>query len=115
MKPQVSLEDFSKLELRVGEIQAVSEVPGSDTLVGMVVGFGSEIGVKAIYAGIRTWYPLDKLVGRKLAFVVNLEPKKFVIHGAEYVSEGMLLAADPGDRAVLYSFDQDLPLGSLLR
>jgi methionyl-tRNA synthetase len=115
MKPQISIDEFNGLDLRVGEVQAVSEVPGSDTLVGMVVNFGHEIGIRAIYAGLRKWYPMANLAGRKLAFVVNLAPKKFVVNGSEYISEGMILAADNGEKAVLYTFDQDLPAGCVLR
>lgn len=53
--------------------------------------FGDEIGQRTIYAGIQEWYAPDTLTGRKLAFVVNLQPRKFVINGVEHISEGTII------------------------
>lgn len=115
MKDTIPFSDFAKLELRVGEIEGVEEIEGSEKLLKLTVFFGEDIGRRTIYAGIKKWYPPDKLTGRKLGFVVNLEPKKFIINRVELVSEGMLVAASGGTNAVLYTFDQDLPPGSILR
>ncbi len=114
MKDQITIDDFGKLDLRVGEVVAVSEVSGSDKLLELKVNFGEEIGEKTIYSGIKKWYTPESLVGRKLIFIVNLAPRTFKIFDNEYVSEGMLVAAG-GDKAYLYSFDEDLPVGSVLR
>lgn len=112
MKDQITIEDFKKLDMRVGEILEASEVPGSEKLVELRVDFGEF--QRTIYAGIKAWYAPESLVGRKLAFIVNLAPRTFMINGVEYTSEGMLIAAG-ADRAYLYSFDEDLSVGSVLR
>lgn len=114
MKTQINFDDFAKVDLRVGEILGAEEVVGSDKLVKLEVNLGEEIGKRTIFAGIKAWYAPETLVGRKLAFCINLAPKTFKIGDQEYVSEGMLVAAG-ADRAYLYSFDGDLPVGSVLR
>lgn len=114
MKDHVDFAQFSKLDLRIGEILEAKEVEGSEKLVELLVDFGAEVGKRTIFAGIKKWYEPSSLVGRKLAFVANLEPKTFKIGKKEYTSEGMLVAAG-GDEAVLYTFDKDLPGGTILR
>lgn len=122
-KPQITFEDFSKLDLRIGDVVEARQAEGSEKLVELVVDFGLEIGRRTIYAGIRKWYEPASLVGRKLVFVVNLEPKKLKVGGSELLSEGMLLAAlrqaqgklDSGGEAVLYSFDKVVPSGTIIR
>lgn len=86
----VSLAEFQKLDLRVGEIKEVLEVPGLDKIWKLRVDLG-ELGERAILAGLRGFLTAEDLVGREIVVVVNLEPK--AIRGE--VSEGMLLAADP--------------------
>jgi methionyl-tRNA synthetase len=119
VKDIIDFNDFAKLDLRVGEVVEVLEVEGSEKLLELHVEFGEEIGQRTIYAGIKAWYAPSDLTGRKLIFVVNLAPKKFKIGKKEHVSEGMLMAAAPGaveaSSAVLYSFDEDLPVGTILR
>lgn len=115
MKSQIDFSDFQKLDLRVGEIISAAEVPGSAKLLELKVNFGPEVGERTIYAGIKAFYEPGTLAGRKLVFVVNLAPKTFKIGDREYTSFGMLLAADPGGKAVLYSFDEELPAGTILR
>ena len=114
MKSQVAFPDFAKLDLRVGEVTDAADVVGSSKLLRLDVNFGDEIGKRIIFAGIKQWYAPDHLRGRKLAFVVNLPPKTFKIGDHEYTSEGMLLASGQ-DEAVLYTFDKDLPGGTILR
>lgn len=113
IKPLINFSAFLNLDLRVGEVIMGNLVEGSEKLLELRVDFG-ELGQRTIYAGIKSWYQPKELIGRKLAFVVNLEPKKFKIGQNEYVSEGMLLAAG-GERAYLYRFDEDLPVGTILR
>ena len=114
MKDQVQIDDFAKLDIRVGEILSATDVPGSEKLVELKVFFGEEIGERVIYAGIKLWYVPENLVGRKLAFIINLAPRTFKIDGIEYTSNGMLVAAG-ADRAYLYTFDEGLPVGAVLR
>lgn len=114
MKDQITFDDFAKLDLRIGEVKIAVLVAQSEKLVELKVDFGLEIGTKTIYAGIKKWYEPEKLVGRKLFFVLNLAPKTFKIGDHEYTSEGMMVAAG-GEKAMLYVFDKDLPSGTILR
>ncbi len=91
-----------------------SKVEGSEKLIQLRVDLGDEVGTRVIYAGIAQWYAPENLIGRTLAFVVNLEAKKFVINGQDLVSEGMMLASGR-DEAVLYSFDKAIPPGTIVR
>lgn len=114
MKTQITFDDFAKLDMRVGKIVGAEMVEGSMKLVQLTVELGEEVGARTIYAGIKEWYAPETLVGRKLAFVVNLAPKVFKIAGKEYISNGMLVAAG-ADRAYLYNFDEGVPTGAILR
>jgi methionyl-tRNA synthetase len=111
VKDTVSFTDFAKLDLQVGEILSVTEVPGSDKLLELRVRFDEETGERTIFAGIKKWYAPEAVVGKKLIFVVNLAPKTFKIFDKEYTSEGMLMAAGK-DEAVLYTFDKNLAPGT---
>jgi len=109
VKPQIAIDDFGKLDLRVGEVVETSVVPGSEKLIKLTVNFKDF--TRTIYAGLKKWYNPQKLVGRKLIFVVNLAPRTFKINGIEYTSEGMLVAAGV-EEAVLYTFDKDTENGT---
>lgn len=84
----ISLDDFKKLEIRIGEIQSAERVSDTDKLLKLGVSFGTE--TRQIISGISEYF-LDPqtLVGKKVAFAANLEPR--VIRGLE--SQGMILAA----------------------
>jgi methionyl-tRNA synthetase len=114
MKPTITFDDFAKLDLRVGEVVACEDVPGSEKLWKLTVNFGEEIGEKTIYSGIRKWYGADSLTGKKYVFLINIAPKKFKIGDQELESSGMIVGAGETG-AVLYTFDQDLPAGSVVR
>lgn len=90
----VSFEEFKKLDLRVAEILSSETISGSDKLLKLIVDLGED-KPRQIVAGIAQMYSPDKLVGKQIVVVANLEPAK--IFGVE--SKGMLLAA--GDKAVL--------------
>jgi tRNA-binding protein len=86
IKPAVSMEALDKLDIRVGTIRSVQEVPESRKLVRLEVGFGDH--TRTILSGMKGEREnLQELVGRQTLFVVNLEPRKF----AGLISEGMLL------------------------
>lgn len=89
MKPLITFDDFTKLDLRVGEIVECVKKEGSDKLLRLTVDFGEE-GTRNILSGIAQWYTPEKLIGKQFIFVINLEPRK--IMGEE--SQGMILAAD---------------------
>ncbi|MGB5102946.1 MAG: methionine--tRNA ligase [Steroidobacteraceae bacterium] len=88
--PSVSIEDFSRIDLRVARIEAAELVAGADKLLKLTVDVGGER--RTVFAGIRQAYEPQKLVGRLTIVVANLEPRKMRFG----VSEGMVLAAGPG-------------------
>ncbi|MDO4439267.1 MAG: methionine--tRNA ligase [Eubacteriales bacterium] len=108
-KPNVSFEDFMKLELRVGEVIACEEVPKSKKLLKETIKFGNE--TRTIVSGIKKWYSAEEMVGKKVMVVCNLEPREI----AGIMSEGMIAAAESpdGEMISLMSPDKkDIPAGS---
>ncbi|HEX8473651.1 MAG TPA: methionine--tRNA ligase [Pyrinomonadaceae bacterium] len=108
----IDIEDFAKVEMRVGEILTAERVPKADKLLRFTVDVG-EAAPRQILAGIAQHYEPEKLVGRKIVVVANLKPRK--LRGFE--SQGMVLAASVGDegRPVLASFNEDVPNGAKLK
>ena len=108
---KISIEDFAKIDLRVGEIKVAEKVKGADKLLRLEVDIGSE--VRQVVAGIAESYDPEKLVGRKVVIVANLAPRK--LRGLE--SNGMIVAASVGEkgRPVLVSFLEDVPTGARLK
>jgi methionyl-tRNA synthetase len=111
----IGIDDFSKVELRVGEVLAAERVPKSKKLLELQVGFGEEGGLpvrRQILAGIGLSYAPEDLVGKRVVAVFNLAPAQLM--GRE--SQGMLLAADDGEGGVrVVTFDGDITLGSRVR
>ena len=87
-KPDIPFDDFIKLDLRIATITACEPHPNADRLLKMQLDDGSE-GGRQVCAGIRPWYDPEQLVGKQVAIVANLEPRK--IRGE--LSQGMILAA----------------------
>jgi methionyl-tRNA synthetase len=108
---KISIDDFLKVEMRVGQVQTAERVQGADKLLKLTVDIGDE--VRQIVAGIATAYEPEKLVGRKVAVVVNLAPRK--LRGVE--SNGMIIAAaaGPDGKPILAGFLEDVPVGSRLK
>ena len=109
IKPLISIDDLSEIDVRVGTIESVSDVPGSDKLVQMRVGFGDH--VRTIVAGMKGERANpQEIVGKQALFVVNLEPRK--MRGV--LSEGMLfdIGYADGVRPVLALPEEPVPDGS---
>jgi methionyl-tRNA synthetase len=108
---RISIDDFVKVDMRVGLVKAAEKVKGADKLLRMEVDIGSE--VRQIVAGIATAYDPEKLIGRKVVIVANLQPRK--LRGLE--SNGMIVAASIGDdgQPVLAGFLEDVPVGARLK
>jgi len=109
IKPTISMQDLEKVDIRVGTIEAVNEVPGSDKLVQMRVRFGDH--TRTIVAGMRQERANPREIeGRQALFVVNLEPRK--LRGV--VSEGMLfdIGYADGVRPVLAIPEAPVPDGT---
>ncbi|MCS6951896.1 MAG: methionine--tRNA ligase [Bryobacterales bacterium] len=108
---RISLDDFAKVDLRVGQVLAAEPVQGTDKLLHLTVDVG-EGKPRSIVAGIAGAYGPAELVGRKVVVVANLEPRK--LRGI--TSEGMVVAATAEDgRPVLAGFLEEVPVGSRLK
>ena len=107
----ITIEDFAKVDLRVGQVVEADKVKGADRLLRLTVDLGSE--TRQILAGIAQAYPAESLVGKKIVVVANLQPRK--LRGLE--SNGMLLAASVGeeDRPVLATFLEEVANGARLK
>jgi|SRR3989344_4975506 len=105
---EIEFSEWQKFDLRVGQIKEVNDHPNADKLYVMKV----DIGEKTIQlvAGIKPYYPKEKLVNKKIIVFTNLKPKDF----RGVMSEGMLLAADGEDVGVL-TVDKDSKVGSKIR
>jgi len=108
---KIGIEDFAKVEMRVGQIKTAERIVGADKLLKLTVDIGTEI--RQICAGIAQYYEPDALIGRKVAVVVNLAPRK--LRGVE--SNGMIIAASvgPEGRPVLAGFHEEVEVGARLK
>lgn len=107
---KIGIDDFTKVEMRVGQVKVAEKVQGADKLLRLEVDLGNE--VRQVVAGIAEAYAPELLVGRKVAIVTNLAPRK--LRGLE--SNGMILAASvEGGKPVLASFLEDVPIGARLK
>ncbi len=106
---RIGIEEFAKVEMRVGQILEAERIEGSRKLIKMRVDIGSE--VRQVVAGIAGAYEPSSLVNRKIILVANLRPAKLM----GVVSDGMVLAATAGERPILATFAEDVPNGALLK
>ncbi|NWG13296.1 MAG: methionine--tRNA ligase subunit beta [Acidobacteria bacterium] len=106
---RIGIEDFARVEMRVGQVLEAERVAGSRKLVRMKVDIGTE--VRQVVAGIAETYEPATLINRKVVIVVNLKPAR--IMGVE--SNGMVVAAVEGERPVLVTFVEEVSNGALLR
>lgn len=104
----ITFEEFKKVEVRIGLITSVEKVENADKLLKLQVDFGQF--QRQIVSAIAQWYEASDLEGKKLPFIVNLEPRKF--RGEE--SQGMLMAMDTEDKPVLLIPAEDVPIGTLV-
>ena len=108
---KIGIEDFAKVEMRVGQVKTAERIVGADKLLKLTVDIGAE--VRQICAGIAQYYEPESLIGRKVVVVVNLAPRK--LRGVE--SNGMIVAASvgPEGRPVLAGFAEEVEVGARLK
>ena len=108
----IEIDDFAKVDLRVGQVLSAERIPKADKLLLMKIDVGEE-QPRQILAGIAQYYEPEKLVGRKVVIVANLKPRK--LRG--YESQGMVVAASYGEegRPVIATFTEDVPNGARLK
>lgn len=104
---EVPFAEFQKLDMRVGKILEANQIPGSRNLIRMIVDFGTE--KRQAVAGLLQWYKPEDLVGKKYAFILNLQRRKFM--GVE--SQCMIFAAeDDKGNVILLQPEKDIVEGS---
>lgn len=107
---KISIDEFKKGEIRIGEIRSAEKMEGTDKLLRLEVNFGGE--TRQIISGIATYYPDPQvLVGVMCAFATNLEPRS--IRGL--VSDGMILAASTADGAFSLLTTLGVPPGTKIK
>lgn len=107
----ISIDDFAKVDLRVGQVKQAEPVKGADKLLHLKIDIG-EAEPRSIVAGIALAYKPEELVGRKVVIVANLQPRK--LRGL--TSQGMIVAASlEGGPPVLAGFLEDVPIGARLK
>ena len=104
---EISFEEFKKVDARVGTITQVERVPRTEKLYKILVDLGP-IGVRQTVSSLVGYYEPDQLKGQRVIFLHNLKPSKF----SGEVSQGMLLAAEKGDKLALLTTDREIPNGS---
>ena len=105
----IIIEDFKKLDIRIGKILSAEPIDGSERLLKLQVDFGEF--QRQILSGIAKFYKPEELVGKQCPFLVNLEPRTMM--GIE--SQGMLVAVDVQDNAILLHPDKEMPEGSRIK
>jgi len=108
----IEIDDFAKVDLRVGQVLSAERIPKADKLLLLKVDLAEE-QPRQVLAGIAQYYEPEKLIGRKVVIVANLKPRK--LRGLE--SQGMVVAASYGEegRPVLATFTEDVPNGARLK
>jgi methionyl-tRNA synthetase len=109
MKPEITYEDFSKIELCIATVVAAREHPNANKLLLLEINVGDQ--QKQIVAGIRGHYQPEELVGRQIVVVNNMQ--EAVLRGEE--SRGMLLAASDGESVILLRPDRPCQPGSMVK
>lgn len=105
---QIGIEEFKKIDLRVGFVKSAERIPGSEKLIKLVVDLG-ELGERVVIAGLGKWYQPEEFQGKHVVVVANLKPKRMM----GYESQGMLLATDT-EPPVLATVEKPVKPGSKL-
>ncbi len=107
---EIPFNDFMKLDMRIGKVEEATQIPGSRNLIKLIVDFGSE--KRQSVAGLLRYYKPEELVGKKFAFVLNLQRRKLM--GVE--SQCMVLAAEDNEgHVILLGAEKDIAVGSRIR
>ena len=105
----ITIEEFTKLDLRVATIKAVEPHPNADRLLVLKIDLGTE--ERQLVAGIRAHYAPEELLGKQIVVVANLQPA--TLRGVE--SQGMLLAASDGEKVIVLSPEKPIAPGAKVR
>ena len=111
MSETLSIQDFSRLDLRIGRITEVADHPNADKLYVMQCDLGPDLGTRQLVAGLKPYMPPEALKDQLVVVVANLEPA--TLRGQR--SEGMLLAAQDGQKVVILTTAEPVSPGSKIR
>jgi methionine--tRNA ligase beta chain len=106
-QPELSYEEFKKIDARIGTVTHVERIPRTDRLYKILVDLGP-LGVRQTCSSLVGYYEADQLMSKRVVFLNNLRPTKF----AGEVSQGMLLAAEQDGKLTLLTIDREVPNGS---
>lgn len=106
----ININDFLKVELKVGTVLEAEDLEESEKLLKLKVDLGEE-NPRQILAGVKQWYKPEDLVGKQVIVVTNLEPREML--GLE--SQGMMLAADSADCPIFLTTPTNVPPGTKIR
>lgn len=111
----ITIDEFSKVEIRIGTVLEATEVEGSEKLIKQIVDFG-EFGKRQILSGIKKWFKPQDLVGKQFVYCTNLEPRMMM--GLE--SQGMIMAVDSDEdpqksKPILLKPSKKAPNGAKIR
>jgi methionyl-tRNA synthetase len=107
---KVTIDDFAKLEFKVGTVLEAEEIEGSEKLLKLSVDLGEETP-RQVLSGIKLYYKPEDIKGKQFVFITNLEPRKMM--GLE--SQAMIMAADAEGDVVLLIPEKEVPAGSKIR
>ncbi len=106
---QINIDDFGKLDIKIGKISNAEKVENSDKLLKLEVDLGGE--KRQVVAGIAEQYSPEEIVGKQFPLLTNLKPVE--LKGVE--SQGMILAADENGKPILLHPDREVKVGSKIR
>ena len=110
MNTEIDYEDFSKINLIVGEIVKAENVEGADKLLKLSLDLG-DLGTKEVFSGIKKFYKTEDLIGKKTLVVENLKPKVMKFG----TSSGMVLAADSDGKVIVLDLNENIKNGSKVK
>lgn len=114
MKDEVTIDDFEKLDIRIGTVVKAEVPKWSHWVMKLTVDLGDEIGERTVFSGIMKFYSPEDLLGRQFPFIINLKPKKIGPEGD--FSQGMMLMAVPADdevtKPILLDLSEPVPNGT---
>ncbi len=107
--PNITYDDFAKLDLRIAKIVNTEKIPGKSRIIKGIIDLGEE--KREVIIGGAEYYQPEELVGKMVVVIANLEPRKI----AGFESNAMLLAADVNEKPFWLTVSEDVPLGTKIK
>ena len=107
--PNITYDDFAKLDIRIAKILATEKIPGKSKIIKGIIDLGDE--KRGVIIGGAEYYQPEDLVGKTVVVIANLVPRKI----AGFESNAMLLAADVNDKPFWLTVSEDVPLGTKIK